>query len=1051
MYAERSDMMFFTLERINKIASQLNSYVYLDRTRVNDYLMKEGNFKEVVDVDKDESSWQKFTTGEKWGGRDLHAWFRTTVKVPQQFDGKMVALYVSTGATGWDATNPQFILFVNGQMVQGLDVNHREVILSRKAKAGDEYQIDLHAYSGMDDKKADLLVQLVALDEKIRNIYYNIKVPAIVASGMDKDNKTTIDILKVLNETINILDLRKPYSKAFYDSIDEADAFLQREFYEKMCNYDDVIATCVGHTHIDVAWLWTVAQTREKAARSFATVLNLMDEYPEYMFMSSQPQLYKFVKEDHPELYERIKQKIGEGRWEADGAMWVEADCNVTSGESLVRQILFGTRFFEEEFGVKNCVLWLPDVFGYSAAIPQILKKSDIDYFMTTKISWNQFNKLPYDTFMWEGIDGTEVLTHFVTTRDANFNWAGHFTTYNGYIHPGAVMGAWERYQQKDINNDILISFGYGDGGGGPTKDMLENARRMSKGIPNCPKVQMGTAGEYFKRLDKKVSNQKNLPKWVGELYLEYHRGTYTSMARNKRDNRKSELLYQDVEFLSSLAGHVGYEYPQKRLNDNWEIILRNQFHDILPGSSIKEVYDVTKEEYKEILNNGKDMAKKALDTISANISLDKPSVIVYNTLSFTRSDVAFVSLPDGIKHPKVMDEKGNILPSQMVEKDGEMKLAFFAKDIPSKGYKCFELTEGTENNEECMIVSKARLENDFFSIDMDEKGTFTSMYDKKNDREVLKPGERGNVLQAFEDKPMNYDNWDIDIFYQEKMWEVDDVEKIEVVENGAVMGKLRIYRKFQDSTIIQDICIYRDISRIDFETYVDWKEDQVLLKAAFPVDVLAPKATYEIQYGNVERPTHWNTSWDWARFEVCAHKWADVSEDGFGVSLMNDSKYGYDIKDSIMRLSLLKSGMEPNPTADREEHRFTYSLYPHGGDWRDAGTVKMAYELNVPLYTKVEQPHGGSMPSAMSMVQVDAENVIIEVVKKAEDTDHTIIRMYECYNRRTKATLTFFKDLKEARECNLMEKDTEDINIDGNSITFDIKPYEIKTFKVKF
>lgn len=1042
--------MFFTLERVKKITQDLESYIYQDKVEIKNFKMKEGTYKNPEEVDASPVPWKDFVSEEmRWGGRDKHFWFRTNVSIPDNMNGKTVALIVHTGIDGWDATNPQFIAFVNGVLMQGLDQNHREVILSHAAKAGDSYTIDLHAYGGMIHSKLDLLVDLVVVDTKVRKLYYDLRVPLEVAEKLPEDDKRRIDILTALNNAINLLDFRKPLSSLFYDSLEKAEKYLEEEFYQKMCGEQEAVATCVGHTHIDVAWLWTLAQTREKVARSFSTVLRLMEEYPEYIFISSQPQLYKFLKEDYPEVYNQIKERIREGRWEADGAMWVEADCNLSSGESLVRQILFGTRFFREEFGVENCVLWLPDVFGYSAALPQILKKSDIDYFMTTKISWNQFNKLPYDTFMWKGLDGTEILTHFITTRNYEQVPSSHGTTYNGHLNASQVMGAWQRYQQKNINNDVLIAYGYGDGGGGTTREMLENGRRLSRGIPGSPKVKMDTVGNYFRKLEETVKDSKYLPKWVGELYLEYHRGTYTSMARNKRYNRKSEFLYQDTEFLSSLSMMLGNEYPQKAINEGWETILLNQFHDIIPGSSIKEVYEDSEKQYKEILNIGNELAAKAMNEIGSQIAIKEQSVVVYNTLPFDRDDIVTFEVPDGIENPCILDDKGEILPCQLLEENGKTKAMFFAKGLPSKGYKSYTLRDKKVECNTSMKVSSNHLENKYFSMEMDDKGTFTSIFDKLNKREILQAGQRGNQIQAFEDKPMKWDNWDIDIFYQEKMWEVDEVEKVEVLENGPVRSGVRIYKKFMDSTIIQNIYIYEDIPRIDFDTFVDWKEDQVLLKAAFPVDVHADKATYDIQFGNVERPTHWNTSWDLARFEVCAHKWADLSEDGFGVSLLNDCKYGYDIKDGVMRITLLKSGMHPNPEADREEHRFIYSLYPHSGDWRDGNTVKIGYQLNVPAYAVVEQAHEGLLPSTLSMIGVDCDNVIVETVKKAEDSDELVIRLYECYNRRTDVTLTFFKPLSKVVECNLMEKDIQPVDVQGNTFSFQIKPYEIKTFKL--
>ena len=1039
--------MFFALERIQKICNDLKNYVYTDKVQINNYKMLEGNYLGLEAINNAKGKWQDFKTGDLWGGRDYHCWFKTSVEVPESFKGKTIALNFYTFEEGWDAINPQFILYVNGEEIQGIDINHREVILSDNAVPGTKYEIDLHAYAGMlADRKATLNGALVTIDLETRELYFNIQTPIWVCEKLNKEDKRRIDMLNVLTDAVNILDLRKPLSKEYNDSVKEANKFLEEEFYGKLCGEDDIIATCVGHTHIDVAWHWTVAQTREKVARSFSTVLKLMERYPEYIFMSSQPQLYKFLKEDYPEIYKKVKEKVKEGVWEAEGSMWLEADCNVTSGESLVRQILHGRRFFKEEFNVDNEVLWLPDVFGYSAALPQILKKSDVNYFMTTKIAWNQFNKMPYDTFMWRGIDGTEILTHFITTKDPYQDPNSHFTTYNGQIHPGAVIGAWDRYQQKDINNDVLISYGFGDGRGGATYEMLETGRRLAKGIPGCPKVKMGTSLDYFKKLEKTVGENERLPKWVGELYLEYHRGTYTSMARNKRDNRICENLYEAAEKFNSLSMILGKTYPYADLNKAWENILLNQFHDILPGSSIKEVYEVTKKEYKELINKGHNILNEGIDFIASNINLDIKSVVVFNSLSFKRDDIAEFDIPKGIKNPAVLDENDEVLVCQRVENG---RAIFFAKGVPANGYKVFKIVEATRNGKE-VEISSDMADNKFFTIKFNDEGHITSFFDKRSKREVLKAGQVANVLEAFEDKPMNFDNWDIDIYYTEKMWKVNDIESIEVIERGPVRSTLLIKRKFVDSIIKQKVHVYNDLPRVDFNTYVDWKQSQVLLKVAFPVDLNSNTATYEIQYGNVERPTHHNTSWDWARFEVCGQKWADLSEGDYGVSLLNNCKYGHDIKDGNMRLTLIKSGIEPNPTTDQEEHFFTYSLYPHEGTWKEANTAQMAYELNVPLYTKVEESHKGELEEKLSIVKLNKENVIIEVIKKAEDSDYLIVRMYEYFNKRTNLELEFFRYIEDAIECNLMERDLEKVSFNKNKISLLIKPFEIKTLKIK-
>ncbi|MGL5417632.1 MAG: alpha-mannosidase, partial [Clostridium sp.] len=466
--------MHYLLERIDKTCGEIAKHVYRDEVKLENYRYIDGNYHNIEGIKAaKEEDFRDFNNGDLWGGRDCHGWFKCEVIVPERFEGQTIALNLSTFEEGWDATNPQFILYVNGEQIQGVDINHREIILSHEAVPGTKYEIDLHAYAGMlADKLATLHGKLVVIDMDARRLYWNLKVPVDVCKELEKEDKNRIDMITVLNEGINLIDLRRPKSELYDKSVRDANNFIEDEFYGKLCGHSDVVATCVGHTHIDVAWLWTVAQTREKVARSFSTVLKLMEEYPEYVFMSSQPQLYKFLKEDHPGIYEKVKKKVEEGVWEPEGAMWLEADCNVTSGESLVRQILHGKRFFKEEFNVDNKILWLPDVFGYSAALPQILKKSDVDYFMTTKIAWNQFNKIPNDTFMWQGIDGSEVLTHFITTTGPGQERESHFTTYNGHVQPDAVMGAWRRYQNKNLNNDVLISFGWGDGGGGATLEM---------------------------------------------------------------------------------------------------------------------------------------------------------------------------------------------------------------------------------------------------------------------------------------------------------------------------------------------------------------------------------------------------------------------------------------------------------------------------------------------------------------------------------------------------------------------------------------------------
>ena len=1034
---------------------ELERYIYPQKQEIQSYKCKKTQELGFESADPAELDWETFRLGDEWSGHREYYWFVTDVEVPESFAGSPVVFRLTTGREGsWDATNPQFRMYLDGKLFTGLDVNHRTALLTAQAKAGQKFRIALRAFTGDHNTHLQLVSGIAAADRDTEKLYYDIKVPYEVAKLLDKEDDTRIDTIGCLNDTVNLLDLRQPFTAEYAASVRAALDYIDGEFYRKRCGASKEEVWCVGHTHIDVAWLWTLAVTRDKALRSFSTVLSLMKEYPDYIFMSSQPQLYKFVKAQSPELFEQIKERVKEGRWEPEGGMFLEADCNIASGESLVRQILFGKRFFKEEFGADSKVLWLPDVFGYSAALPQILQRSGIPYFMTTKISWNDTDKLPYDTFMWKGIDGSKVLSHFIPASD--YTSERFFTTYNGMLEPLQIKGAWKRYQQKALNNKVLFSFGYGDGGGGPTREMLENHKRLAKGIPGSPKTVMATSRQFFERLESDVKDNRFLPTWSGELYLEFHRGTYTTMARNKKFNRKSEFTYQNAELYSSMRRALtGAAYPQQAINDGWEVILRNQFHDILPGSSIKEVYEDSKEEYRGILAKGGEMIDGALKGIVSGIGGTEPFVTVFNPNGFPLSDVVAFTLPAGVSHPQIVCRGGDgaetLLPCQIAA-DG--RALFVARDVPPKGYRTFSLRQAAQETagETALSVSATGFSNRFYDVRLDEKACIVSLYDKAEGREVVVPGKRANVLTAYEDKPFEYDAWNIEQYYSEKSWEVDDVESVEVVERGPVRGALRVTRRFQDSTIVQTLYVYADLARIDVKNHIDWKARQVLLRVSFPVDIHAEEATYEIQYGNVKRPAHFNTSWDQARFEVCAHKWMDFSEDGYGVSVLNDCKYGCDVHNGVMSLSLLKSPYYPNPDADREQHEFVYSIVPHAGGWREAGTVQSAYALNNPLTAVAGSAGGGSLPQSYSLVACDAPNVVVEVVKKAEDSDCTVVRMYECYNRRSDVTVTFAGEMAQVSECNLMESVEGDApeKLDAHRFRFTIRPYEIRTFMLR-
>ncbi len=773
-------------------------------------------------------------------------------------------------------------------------------------------------------------------------------------------------------------------------------------------------------------------------------------------FLQSSPQLYEFIEEDYPEIFAKIKEKIKVGSWEVTGGMWVEADCNIPSGESLVRQLLFGIRYIKEKFGVNCSILWLPDVFGYSWALPQIIKKSGLKYFMTTKISWNQFNNPEYDTFRWRGIDGTEILTHFITTPGI---FGEPFYTYNGILNPTTVQGIWDNYGQKDINDELLLAYGWGDGGGGPTKEMVEMAKKIQE-LPEIPEVKFGKAEPFFKSLEEKTEDNPNLPLWDGELYLEYHRGTYTSQAQIKKNNRFSEILYHNVELFSSFTDVLidDYKYPQKDINDNWKIILRNQFHDILPGSSIHEVYEDSAEEFDQVMSSGERILKDSLGELAKNIALDGEKLVVFNPLSWLRTGWISIPWEEGLSEKIFISEDGKKLFTKKIDSQ-DKKLLIYMPEIPALGYKAFKVIKKEMKEEiiwpirDQLIIEKDRIENKYYQIRLNKKGQIISLYDKEFQREILPKGSKANLFQAFEDRPMSFDAWDIDIYYQKKKYIIDDLMEMEIEEAGPDRGVIRFKWRFLDSVIEQKMIVYADKRRIDFETNVDWHQHQILLKVAFPANIRSTKATYEIQFGNVERPTHWNTSWDYAKFETAAQRWADLSERNYGVSLLNNCKYGYDIKGQTLRLTLIKSGIEPDPEADQGHHSFTYSLYPHQGDWFEGETTKEAYELNYPLLAIMsnnKDKKGSFLPISCSLVNIRANSVILDTIKKAEDDNRLILRFYEYGNQRDIARVKFLFKVKEIVECNLIEKEIKKIDFKDNELKFGIKPYEIKTFKIK-
>ena len=1013
--------MKHNFERAGVMLQFLKSYIDGDSYALSDFSYKKTDYKVGSDLPNVDETWGTFSADDIFSGYDEHAWFYKKVVIPAHLKNKNIYLHFSTNVYGWDAVNPQFIVYINGKIVQALDVNHTMVKLDSSL---DEFDLYLYAYTGSVDPdwftgqrgnpQFHLSARIVERDALAEKVYYDIKVLYDILEYSDENTKEYYDLLKAVTDMLNLLDFRKPHSEAYRASLQKASDYADKEFYCKVCKKTMPQVTCIGHTHIDIAWLWRVAQTREKAQRSFATAIQLMRQYPDYKFMSSQALLYEMVKEECPDLYEEIKKAIVDGRWEVEGSMWVEADCNLISGESLVRQILVGKNFFKKEFGIDTKVLWCPDVFGYSVAMPQILKKSGVDKFVTSKISWNDTNQMPYDVFMWRGLDGSEIFTYFLTAQDkVKGQKPVNYTTYIGMGEPKQIAGTWDRFQQKELTNETIITYGWGDGGGGPTAEHIEQIKRMEYGIPNCPTAVFDTATNFLNRVYDEVKDNRYLKRWDGELYLEYHRGTYTSQANNKKFNRKAEFALSNLEALS-IASKVltATTYPKEELDAAWKMVLTNQFHDIIPGSSIKEVYEETDVEYAEFFRKAASLRDGFTSAIANNVKTDG-GVMVFNPQSYTNSSII------------LLDEQ-----------------AYYVENIPAKGYKVVPFADLKVQNS--VHVSNYRLENDYYLIEFDEQYNIERIYSKLHQRDCLKADCKANVFTVFEDIPHNFDAWELRKYYKEKKWEVDELVSATPIFEGARAG-IRIVKKFLTSEIGQTIYLYDGVKRIDFVTDIDWDIEHTCLKVAFPIGIHTTKVTYDVQFGNIERNTHENTCWDEAKFEVCAHKYVDISDAGFGVTLMNDCKYGHDVRDGVMSLTLLKCATYPNPDCDKGKHQFTYSLYAHKGNVHDSDAVALAYDLNNPMFAqKVERNENGRLPDSYSLISCNAKNFVVETVKQAENTDGIVVRGYECNNKRTLVALQCGFPVKKAYVCNLLEEKEAEIPVENGKISFTVNPFEI-------
>jgi len=980
--------------------------------------------------------WERVDAGFRYGPAYRTVWFRVRGTTPERFAGGQVGLMAEVGG--------ERTVWKDGSPYRGLDVEHHvfpiwntlEEPIAVEGKAGKPFEALIQVYTRNPQCRVHLrelprepeveTVQgawLVAIDREVKALTYDMEFAVDLLSALDENEPAYHTLLRALNAAVNNVDFedRSTLPKC-RKSLQKALSSLSGEHRHAL--------TPVGHAHLDTAWLWPIDVTQKKMAHTAANQLALIEEYPNYVFVHSQAAQYEWVETEYPKLFERIRDATRKGRWEPVGSMWIEADCNLTGGESLVRQFLYGRKYFREKLGVSTVDMWLPDVFGYSAALPQILAQFGIEYFLTQKISWNQFNKFPHNTFWWQGIDGTQVWSHFPPAD-----------TYIGDCTPSQILKSVRQHKDHGRSNHSLYVFGFGDGGGGPTERHLEFLTRASH-TPLLPQVQFGKSAAEFFRVAK--SRSRDLPVWVGELYLEMHRGTYTSQAAVKKGNRLGEFLLRDAELLCCFSPKFPKNYPAAQLEGLWKLLLLNQFHDILPGSSVREVYVDAARDYERVQKEAGEIVREKLVEIGSQLDsrdLKRPLALFHNSTLSSQAQIPWNEEGE----PSSIRVGRQVLPVQVAEPFGQKALLFATPSAALGSVAVGEIGDEPPSQKPRLRVSGRKIQNDEVAVRFDAHGNITSIQSLEDGVEFVQPGQLANVFQLFEDKPLFWSAWDIDVFAYETRKDLVKAESFEVVERGPVRVAVESVRTVGKSTIRQRVSL-GPTPGIRFDTEVDWHEEDKLLKVAFPVNVNAMRATYEIQFGHVERPTHYNTSWDLARFEVPAQKWADLSEGDRGVALLNDCKYGYDIHGNVMRLSLLRAPKAPDPECDMGLHRFTYVLYPHYGPLNYSEVVGAAYAINSPVRWAWLDPTEGETHELDPFVAIDDANLVVESVKRAEDGNGILVRLYECHNTRGRAHLTCSRPIRKAWRCNLEERKEQPVERSEDAFILEYRPFEIIT-----
>ena len=988
----------YTRDRIAQVGERIRRLVWAD-ARPPDVLQVAGPVDRIPHADAERLEYHAAALGDIFGPLWATYWFRIEVTVPLEWAGERVDLR-------WDS-HSEATLWVDGRPAQGLNASPHpgspdgirlDAILAARAAGGERlaFQVELACnglFGALEPKYTSLepvvldRCEIARFDAEAWELHHDFDV----LRQLEADHVHGLDeswagrLLSELNRFCNV------WVEDDRSTWQEAREILVPLLAQRNASHVHRLSA-IGHGHLDTAWLWPLAEGRRKAVRTFSSQLSYMDRYPEFRFACSQAQHYEWIRREQPQMYERIREQAAAGRWVPVGGTWVEPDCNLPSGESLVRQFLVGQRFFERELGGRCSEFWNPDVFGYNAQLPQIMRGAGISRFLTQKLSWNRYNPPPYHTFTWQGLDGSEVLAHFPPAD-----------TYNATTDVAELRRAAREYKEHDRSGRSLLVFGYGDGGGGPTPDMLERLRRV-RDLQGVPPTEMSSSDAFFEALE---ADAGELPTVVGELYFEYHRGTYTTQGAVKRGNRVGERALHDAELLRAVTlRDRGLPYPGDRLGQLWRLLLLHQFHDILPGSSIAAVYEDAARDHAEIAESADALVQEALSGDEGD------GWAPVNTVGATRAQVA--ERPDG----------------ELVWIDAPGCGIGSVTDAPSE-------VSVTESDDEIT------LSNDRLQAVLGRDGRLRSLVDLGSGREAL-AGD-GNVLQVYDDRPTAYDAWDVDPFHLETVVDCPPATSCAVVTRGPLRAEVELRMAAgRSSTIRQVVRLDAGSARLEFHCQVEWAESNTMLKVLFPVAVLARRATYQMQFGATERPTHYSTSHDLARFEVPGHRFADLSEHGFGVALLTDCKYGYSTYGNEMRISLLRSPTMPDPRADIGSHSFAYAVMPHAGGWREAGVVAEAARFEWPLRWT------GGAAQRRSFVSVDDPNLMLDTVKRAEDSDALVLRLYEAHGGRGTARVLVGLPFSEAARCNLLEDEAGALAVSEGEIEVPYRPHEIVSVLVR-